>query len=101
MGGPRGWARCVQRLAQVHPTAPFRCLPADDSAMHAAPARIAPARDAVIVATKAAGPSGQMAWIRGGPAALDAANIAAAIDGSLKRLGTDHIDLYQLHWPDR
>jgi hypothetical protein len=59
------------------------------------------ARDSVIVATKAAGPSGQMAWIRGGPHRLDAANIAAALDGSLRRLGTDYVDLYQLHWPDR
>jgi aryl-alcohol dehydrogenase-like predicted oxidoreductase len=42
-----------------------------------------------------------MTWIRGGPPSLDASNITAALDGSLRRLGTDHIDLYQLHWPDR
>lgn len=42
-----------------------------------------------------------MAWLRGGPTALDAANIAAALDGSLQRLGVDCIDLLQLHWPDR
>jgi len=58
-------------------------------------------RDSIVIATKAAGPSGQMHWIRGGPHRLDAANIAAALDGSLRRLGTDYIDLYQLHWPDR
>jgi aryl-alcohol dehydrogenase-like predicted oxidoreductase len=58
-------------------------------------------RDKVLVATKVAGPSAQMTWIRGGPMALDAGNIRAAIDGSLQRLRTDYIDLYQLHWPDR
>ncbi|KAL6214787.1 hypothetical protein ACLB2K_014219 [Fragaria x ananassa] len=47
------------------------------------------------------GPSGQMTWIRDGPKCLDAGNITAAIDGSLRRLQTDYIDLYQIHWPDR
>ncbi len=58
-------------------------------------------RDQVILATKVAGPNRKMAWIRGGPKALDRANIRTAIEGSLTRLGTDYIDLYQLHWPDR
>jgi aryl-alcohol dehydrogenase-like predicted oxidoreductase len=58
-------------------------------------------RDRLVVATKAAGPSGQMTWIRGGPVSLDAKNIEEAINGSLTRLGCDYIDLYQLHWPDR
>ncbi len=57
-------------------------------------------RDAFIVATKVAGPGG-MNWLRGGPAKLDGANIAAALDASLARLGTDYVDLLQLHWPDR
>lgn len=63
-------------------------------------ARRAP-RDSVVLATKVAGPSGEMTWIRGGPASLDSRNIAEAIDGSLRRLGVDYIDLYQIHWPDR
>ncbi|WIA39322.1 hypothetical protein OEZ86_005436 [Tetradesmus obliquus] len=58
-------------------------------------------RDKVIIATKVAGPSCQMTWIRGGPVALDPPNIRQAIDDSLRRLQTDYIDLYQLHWPDR
>ncbi|KAM0928952.1 hypothetical protein ACQ4PT_001919 [Festuca glaucescens] len=48
-----------------------------------------------------AGPSGQMTWICGGPVALDSRNITEAIDSSLRRLGVDYIDLYQIHWPDR
>lgn len=55
----------------------------------------------MVIATKVSGPSGQMIWIRDGPRALDAASITSAIEGSLQRLGTDYIDLYQLHWPDR
>jgi len=60
-------------------------------------------RDAVIVATKVAGP-GQgwfLAPVREGKTALDRHHIERAVDGSLRRLGTDYIDLYQTHWPDR
>ena len=44
-----------------------------------------------------------MEWIRGGAEKLgfDKANMNAAIDASLKRLKTEYIDLYQLHWPER
>jgi len=59
------------------------------------------ARDRVILATKIAGPSRGLPWIRGGAKAFDRANIRAAIDASLQRLGTDYVDLYQLHWPER
>lgn len=59
-------------------------------------------RDAVFVATKVAGPGG--GWfqtpIRSGRTALDRHHIERAVDDSLRRLGTDYIDLYQTHWPD-
>ena len=55
-------------------------------------------RDKIILATKVAGRSG-MDWFRGGETRLDKKNIEAAIEGSLKRLQTDYVDLYQLHWP--
>lgn len=59
------------------------------------------ARERVVLATKVAGPSRNLDWIRGGPLALDRSNIRAALEGSLRRLQTDYVDLYQLHWPER
>lgn len=59
------------------------------------------ARDRIVLATKAAGPARSLNWIRGGPLAFDRANLRAAVEGSLRRLRTDYIDLYQLHWPAR
>ena len=58
-------------------------------------------RSKIILATKVTGPGRPFDWIRGGPKAIDKENIKAALHGSLKRLNTDYIDLYQIHWPDR
>ena len=59
-------------------------------------------RDAVIVATKVAGAAG--GWfvppIRHGMTAVDRHHIERAVEGSLRRMDVDYIDLYQVHWPD-
>jgi aryl-alcohol dehydrogenase-like predicted oxidoreductase len=58
-------------------------------------------RKEIVLATKVVGPAGNMPWIRGGNARLEKAQIYAAAEASLKRLKTDYIDLYQVHWPQR
>ncbi|MDR2196072.1 MAG: aldo/keto reductase [Gallionellaceae bacterium] len=58
------------------------------------------ARDRFIIASKITGPGRGFGWVRNGPR-INREQIHAAIDGTLRRLQTDHIDLYQIHWPDR
>ncbi|MHC6225869.1 NADP(H)-dependent aldo-keto reductase [Pseudomonas sp. X10] len=61
-------------------------------------------RDQVLLASKIAGPARDPAaqgHIRDGLSHHDRHNIVAALEGSLRRLRTDYLDLYQLHWPDR
>jgi aryl-alcohol dehydrogenase-like predicted oxidoreductase len=58
-------------------------------------------RGKVVLATKVAGPSRGMDWIRNGAGNLTKADILQACDDSLKRLRTEVIDLYQIHWPNR
>jgi aryl-alcohol dehydrogenase-like predicted oxidoreductase len=58
-------------------------------------------RDTFTLATKCAGPFARAPYIRGGKNRFNRKNLEEALEGSLRRLQTDHIDLYQLHWPDR
>ncbi|MDB4518485.1 aldo/keto reductase [Akkermansiaceae bacterium] len=59
-------------------------------------------RESVIIGSKIAGAA--HGWfcppIRDGKAALDRVHLRKALEGSLRRLGTDYLDLYQIHWPD-
>ena len=57
-------------------------------------------RDNLVIASKVAGP-GRRDWIRGGRTDLTRDVIAEAVETSLARLQVDHIDLYQIHWPQR
>jgi len=56
-------------------------------------------RDKVILASKITGPG--LSWVRNNENVINKKNIHLALEDSLKRLQTDYIDLYQLHWPNR
>jgi aryl-alcohol dehydrogenase-like predicted oxidoreductase len=58
------------------------------------------ARSKLVLATKVAGPSRNMPWVREGEG-MTGRDIIASCEKSLKRLQTDMIDLYQIHWPER
>src|SRR5690554_4145151 len=57
-------------------------------------------RDDLVIASKVAGPGNGLGYLRNGPR-LTRDHIREACDASLKRLQTDYVDLYQVHWPDR
>ncbi|GHD39893.1 Predicted oxidoreductase [Marinobacter persicus] len=57
-------------------------------------------RDDLVIASKVAGPGNGLGYLRGGPR-LTREHIREACENSLRRLQTDYLDLYQVHWPDR
>jgi aryl-alcohol dehydrogenase-like predicted oxidoreductase len=64
------------------------------------------ARDGIIISTKLAGASDRAGgprfpWLRGGSTVIDRHHTTIACEASLRRMGTDYIDIYQPHWPDR
>lgn len=58
-------------------------------------------RDRIVLATKAVGPGDRFRHVRDGFPKFNRAHLIQAVDDSLRRLQTDYIDLYQLHWPER
>lgn len=58
-------------------------------------------RDKIVLSSKVAGSARGMPWIRNGKEILTKSDIVSACEGSLRRLKTDVIDLYQIHWPSR
>lgn len=58
-------------------------------------------RDRIVLATKVIGPGRNMPWIRDGNHDYTRENVRTALENSLRRLNTDYVDLYQLHWPAR
>jgi aryl-alcohol dehydrogenase-like predicted oxidoreductase len=59
------------------------------------------ARDEVVIASKVCGYNERFTWLRGEPTRVTRDQIIASVEASLQRLGVDHLDLLQIHWPDR
>jgi aryl-alcohol dehydrogenase-like predicted oxidoreductase len=100
--------RALARGVNFIDTAEMYAVPARAETCHATETTIGNwlhktpgARERLVLATKVAGPSRGMPWIRGETCGLTKAEIVQACEGSLRRLQTEVIDLYQIHWPAR
>jgi len=88
-------------LAEMYPTPPRRGTYGETEAIFGRWLKARGGRDRWVIATKIAGPDERFPYIRDGKLDFSRRNIEPAIDASLRRIGTDHVDLYQLHWPER
>ena len=100
-------ARALERGVNFIDTAEMYAVPARAETFGATEAIIGRwlaqnpgARQKLVLATKVSGPSRGMPWIREGTG-MTPADIVASCEASLRRLQTDVIDLYQIHWPER
>ncbi|WP_376709083.1 aldo/keto reductase [Comamonas sp.] len=99
--------RAVERGVDFFDTAEMYAVPAREATCGATEAIIGRwlkarpgMRDRITLASKVAGPARGMPWVRKG-AGMTAQDIVNSCDASLKRLQTEVIDLYQIHWPER
>ncbi|MCW9034351.1 MAG: NADP(H)-dependent aldo-keto reductase [Rhodospirillales bacterium] len=87
--------------AEMYPIAPSEQTYGDTERIIGTWMKARDSRDKIVLATKIVGSAPTFKYIRDGKLMLDRKNIETAIDDSLKRLQTDYVDLYQIHWPDR
>lgn len=59
------------------------------------------ARDEVVIASKVCGYNDRFTWLRGEPTRVTRDQVISSVEASLERLGVEHLDLLQIHWPDR
>ncbi|QQG37614.1 MAG: NADP(H)-dependent aldo-keto reductase [Candidatus Kaiserbacteria bacterium] len=86
--------------AEIYPVPPVKEKQGDTESFIGSWLQRRGKRKDLVIASKVAGPEAPLRY-RATPTRLDRKNILAAIDGTLERLHTDYVDIYQVHWPDR